>query len=260
VCQRSATNPLTGLNPMKFMMVINNGSAGKYSDEELKVILQKLELQQNLNAGASGRSGVIRAVFHACDLDSDGYLNRGEMKNIVNHIGFKGTSDEWATEFRQLCLDNGADPAVGIDCALLEALVNDSTEGGCYCSDRDLRTVLQSMGETDESDGSRVTGVGIVTKSSARHELIRQVFRACDTDNDGMLDEVEMRSFAVHVGFEGSNEEWAQEYKLLCAEKQTSGVNMKLFEKLANDNSENGCHCTDDQLQTILTKLSLGFR
>jgi len=260
VCNRSATNPLTGLNPMKFIMVINNGSAGKYSDEELKVILQKLELQQDLNAGATGRSGVVRAVFHACDLDSDGYLNRGEMKSIVNHIGFKGTADEWANEFRQLCLDNGADPAVGIDCALLEALVNDSTEGGCYCSDRDLRAVLQSMGETDEVEGggTRVTAVGVM--QTARGELIRQLFRACDSDNDGLLDEVEMRSFAVHVGFDGSNEEWAAEYKLLCAEKQCSGVNMKLFEKLANDNSENGCHCTDEQLQTILTKLSLGFR
>jgi len=254
VCSRSSTDPTKGLNPAKFIQVINNGNAGSYTDSELKSILEKLELQACLDAGASGRSGVVRAVFHACDLDSDGYLNRQEMKNIVVHVGFKGSHEEWAREYQAMCAENGADPVQGIDLVLLERLVNDSSETGCYCSDRDLRAVLQAMGETDGNV------VKVQRQDSARSELIRSVFLACDTDRDGSLDELEMRSFATHVGFEGSNEDWAREYKILCSEKGTSGVDLILFEKLVNDNSESGCHCTDAQLQMILTKLNLGFR
>uniref|UniRef100_A0A7R9ZYS0 Calmodulin n=1 Tax=Pyrodinium bahamense TaxID=73915 RepID=A0A7R9ZYS0_9DINO len=257
VCQRGNADPAKGLNPAKFIQVINSGAAGRYTDTELKQILEKLELQACLDAGASGRSGVIRAVFHACDLDSDGYLNRQEMKNIATHVGFKGTADEWAKEYRQMCLDHGAEASAGIDLPMLELLVNDSSESGCYCSDRDLRAVLQSMGETTGGGVVKATGSA---QSSARSELIRDIFKALDLDRDGTLDEQEMRGFAYHVGFEGTDDDWAKEYALLCREKRAQGVDLILFEKLVDDNSENGCHCTDLQLQAILTGLELGFR
>jgi len=257
VCMRVRSDAAKGVNPANFIQVINNGSAGRYSDPELKQILEKLELQKALDSGASGRSSIIRAVFHACDVDSDGYLNRQEMKNIATHVGFKGSPEEWAKEYLGMCIDHGADPQLGIDLAVLEALVEDSSESGCYCSDRDLRVILQNMGETDGD----VVKAGIEGRGSARSELIRNVFKACDMDCDGVLDEQEMRSFAFHVGFDGTNDEWSREFALLCREKKAmGGIDLILFEKLVNDSSERGVHCTDPQLQMIMTKLDLGFR
>merc|ERR1712194_609956 len=98
-------------------------------------------------------------------------------------------------------------------------------------------------------------GSATVSQAALRSDLIGAVFRECDADKDGFLNEKEMRVFAVHTGFDGSEEEWASEFRLLCDEQSAKGVNATLFEKLADDTSDGGCYCSDEELRDMLDKL-----
>lgn len=91
-----------------------------------------------------------------------------------------------------------------------------------------------------------------------RGKLIRDVFKACDNDEDGHLNSEDLRRFAVHTGFDGGDSEWTQEYKVLCEDRACdpgTGFTCEKFIELLNDSSDLGCFCTDDELQTMLSKL-----
>lgn len=94
--------------------------------------------------------------------------------------------------------------------------------------------------------------------TSARRVLTSALFRVCDVDGDGFLSMDEMRVFANSTGFDGDEEEWAEEFRLICSEhcvKAEVGLDVSLFEMLVNDASESGCHCTDQELQEIAADL-----
>jgi hypothetical protein len=96
----------------------------------------------------------------------------------------------------------------------------------------------------------------------SRHRFIREIFHACDKDSDARLKAAEVLNFAMHTGFDGTNKEWLEEYRLLCKERScdpNDGLTCQMFIALLNDGSDTGCFCTDQQLQEICLKLhSLG--
>mmetsp|Transcript_108916 Transcript_108916/g.308024 ORF Transcript_108916/g.308024 Transcript_108916/m.308024 type:complete len:686 (+) Transcript_108916:3-2060(+) len=257
-----------GVNPDAFCRLINDSSEGGLycSDEELQSIRQKLEDAARLGTDGE-RAKLIRSVFEGCDFDRDGCLNEQEMRVISNHLGFEGKDEEWTDEFGLLCRDNHADPARGVDLVLAERLLNDRTDSGCYCSDEELRSLLAKLEDPDAKAkllprprpaqaGPQDAG----PKASLRKDLVAAVFRACDVDKDGVLSEKEMRGFARHTGFEGTAEEWANEYRSLCADSKTAGVDAELFEKLVDDTSSGGCYCTYDELKAILDKVRIEIK
>lgn len=95
-----------------------------------------------------------------------------------------------------------------------------------------------------------------------RKALIRNVFKACDNDGDGLLSEREMLRLAVLTGFEGTATKWSEEYKRLCTDNSrdpAAGVDIVLLEKLLNDSNDEGEQYTsDEELQGICTKLAEG--
>lgn len=93
-----------------------------------------------------------------------------------------------------------------------------------------------------------------------RPSLILALFRVCDADGDGFLSMDEMHAFAKETGFDGSNEEWTEEFRNLCSEHSANeflGVDIILFERLVNDVSESGCHCTDDELRQMAADMQI---
>jgi len=91
-----------------------------------------------------------------------------------------------------------------------------------------------------------------------RRQLVASVFRACDLNGDGRLSCVEMEAFARQTGFEGTAEEWAAEFRALCADHHAGpneGINLDVFAELVDDESDNGCYCTDGELVDMLKKL-----
>lgn len=88
-----------------------------------------------------------------------------------------------------------------------------------------------------------------------RTDLIRAVFRACDTNGDDWLGETEFRTIARFYGFSGSDEKWSEEFKKLCEEKHVDpkGIGQTLFSKLLNEDA--GLLATTDDLRKMLKKL-----
>eukprot|EP00411_Alexandrium_monilatum_P109656 CAMPEP_0175689468 /NCGR_PEP_ID=MMETSP0097-20121207/29399_1 /TAXON_ID=311494 /ORGANISM="Alexandrium monilatum, Strain CCMP3105" /LENGTH=655 /DNA_ID=CAMNT_0016996491 /DNA_START=20 /DNA_END=1987 /DNA_ORIENTATION=+ len=88
-----------------------------------------------------------------------------------------------------------------------------------------------------------------------REELKRRCFRSCDVDGDGFLCKREMKTFAGYVGFDGTEEEWDQEYRKLCADfgaQPSIGMPQAALLQLLDDESDTGCFCTDEELMEIL--------
>ena len=62
-----------------------------------------------------------------------------------------------------------------------------------------------------------------------------------------------MRPFAEQTGFTGTDLEWQQEFDLLCSERGSSqGIRLDAFATLVNDQSDEGCYCSDDELRNLL--------
>eukprot|EP00913_Durusdinium_trenchii_P032953 g30849.t1 len=92
--------------------------------------------------------------------------------------------------------------------------------------------------------------------TKVRSDLIRAVFRACDTNGDDWLGESEFRNIARFYGFDGSDEEWSREFKKLCEEKKVDpkrGIGQTLFGKMLNEDA--GLLATNDELRKWLKKL-----
>ena len=64
-----------------------------------------------------------------------------------------------------------------------------------------------------------------------------------------------MRFFAEQTGFEGTDSEWSDEYRMLCSSYngQVPSISSALFEKLVDDETDDGCYCDTDELRTILS-------
>merc|ERR1712050_328076 len=138
------------------------------------------------------------SVFNICDQDKDGHLRAHEMKHIGLQIGFKGTDKEWMEEYNALCVDHGADRSQGIDYQMFESLINDNGEGGCYCSESDLKAILAARADAlgmklsscvAPAPAPKAKTVAPPKASSTRFDLIRKVFRAYDRDTDARLSE-----------------------------------------------------------------------
>jgi len=90
----------------------------------------------------------------------------------------------------------------------------------------------------------------------ARQGLVFALFRLCDADGDGFLSKQEMYLFATLTGFDGNEEEWTEEFGLLCSEnfaKVDVGLDATVFKKLLDDESDSGCFCTDAELEQTAT-------
>mmetsp|Transcript_16823 Transcript_16823/g.39461 ORF Transcript_16823/g.39461 Transcript_16823/m.39461 type:complete len:546 (+) Transcript_16823:180-1817(+) len=94
-----------------------------------------------------------------------------------------------------------------------------------------------------------------VDGGTTRAELKRSCFRGCDRDDDGFLNKAEMMTFAQYAGFNGTPEEWEEEYKKLCAEHSVDvsrGVPSAVMMQLMDDETDQGCFLSDAELREIL--------
>jgi len=285
---------VTSVDRGKFLQIVNESDTGALAPWNRACLLGSADATLALKTSLSGSQGapepcnaksrgeLIQAVFRLCDGDADNHLCEREMRSFATFVGFDGTAEEWAEEFRLLCADGGLDPEAGVDLRLFSRLVEDSSEKGCFCSDDELREALGSLRpappsvappvETTrlpaETKGQPVQSPTPAQSSKApcdtpektplqRSGLIGAVFRACDADGDGLLCREELRTFAGYVGFDGTAAEWEEEYACLCRDNggDTRGLDSKLFSKLVNDSSNDGCYCTDEELRKMLRQL-----
>lgn len=105
--------------------------------------------------------------------------------------------------------------------------------------------------------GSEGGGISWEGGQQARQSLIRNVFRACDVNEDDWLGECEFRNIAIYFGFKGTDEDWSAEFRKLCDEKHADpakGIGPSLFMQLVSDD-KSGLESSNDDLRKILRKL-----
>lgn len=95
--------------------------------------------------GLAARSDLARAVFKECDIDQDGRLRMLEMHFFSVQTGFDGSLDVWEQEYTALCEERGLDTALGVPEAAFTTMLDDKSETGCFCSDTELREVLERL-------------------------------------------------------------------------------------------------------------------
>jgi len=91
------------------------------------------------------RTEHILKIFSLCDVDEDGFLKSHEMQRFAQCTGFTGSDDEWAVAYQHLCSDKKLDSSSGIETGLFIELVNDKSDAGCYCSNKELIEIIREL-------------------------------------------------------------------------------------------------------------------
>ncbi|CAE7512190.1 retsat [Symbiodinium natans] len=86
----------------------------------------------------------------------------------------------------------------------------------------------------------------------ARPEVKSTLFSCLDQDGDRRLNRAEMKTFAELTGFEGTDEDWAGEFEVLC---EAQGCDFTAFSRLIDDDSDDGLYCDDSELADMLNQL-----
>eukprot|EP00913_Durusdinium_trenchii_P023956 g22498.t1 len=85
----------------------------------------------------------------------------------------------------------------------------------------------------------------------SREQLIEEAFRALGGQE--RLGCVELRKLAKFTGFDGSDEDWSLEFASLCRDfgADEEGLGLDAFARLVDERSEQGCYCSDTELQEL---------
>lgn len=92
-----------------------------------------------------------RRVFRGCDKDGDGYLDKDEMLSLAVLTGFDGPDESWAVEYARLCRECNADRNIGIAQSTLLTLLDDQSEAGFFCTDKQLEEMSAALESDSDS-------------------------------------------------------------------------------------------------------------
>eukprot|EP00913_Durusdinium_trenchii_P002472 g2284.t1 len=84
-----------------------------------------------------------------------------------------------------------------------------------------------------------------------RMELIDSIFNLLDVKKENVLRSAELLEFALFSGFDGTEDEWNEQYTVMCSRfgwDDALGVSKEQFQELVGDESET----SDDELRRIL--------
>lgn len=119
-----------------------------------------------MDTGAKTRQSLKKRIFRRCDKDGDGHLKKAEMRDLAGLVGFDGSDEEWAEEYEKLCSEHGIDPHAGVPESAVMALLDDESDSGCYCTDKEL---MQLLGEAPSAAAPRRGPGDGMGKASAGH-------------------------------------------------------------------------------------------
>lgn len=269
LCREVNANVAEGVIIDHFVQLVNDKSdSGIYcSDQEFRGMLKKISQAK----AAQTRPDLIKRAFRVLDVNGDGFLNKEEMRGFAELGGFKGTPAEWQKEFRMLCSGVGADAAAGLDPEEFRKVIDEGL-GGTYTNE-ELKKMCNKL--DPEGHGGlqpaveaalveptlpSVKDVGPAAKTAVRvvpevrQALVAKVFQICDLDKNDLLDQKELRPIVEKVGFRGTDDEWAVEYKKLCSDNNVDaakGMKQDVLARLVEDNTDDGLFLTNEQLKQL---------
>eukprot|EP00439_Symbiodinium_sp_Y106_P026007 s713_g3.t1 len=154
-------------------------------------------------------------------------------------------------------MESGAQPSQGLNLAAFSRLVDDKGDQGAYCSDDELRDMLQVGPPQPQPAPVQVPArppPGL--EAPDRRQLKESVFSMFDLDRDGCLGREELWGFArSSPNFDCDEEDWGEVFAELCDDYACDpgeGLSKEAFLTLVDDESEQGCYCTENELQAML--------
>jgi hypothetical protein len=103
---------------------------------------------QDQHAKPNTRDTLLREIFCALDVHRTGRVGSAQVRRFATLTGFDGTEARWCEEYKLLCKESHRHPDEGFDEAAFCALVNDSSEKGCYCGDEELHDIRSILSES----------------------------------------------------------------------------------------------------------------
>lgn len=227
-------------------------------------------------------------LFQVLDADRDRFLNSGEMLVMGRVLGFEGSDAEWCEEYARLCKENGCDRARGVSEAQMMKLLDDESPGGLYSTEQDLVHIIDHLEKEAVAQGrtldyeanspattapadSRASSATTtpspppdmvdVPMADGREVLKKKLFMLLDRDGNGLLNSIEMLALGKIIGFEGSDDEWSEEYGRMCSEggaETDKGISEDLLFKMLDDDSDSGCYLDEDDLTNAIASLQGG--
>ena len=85
------------------------------------------------------------SVFRALDLTGNGYITSHAMRRFAILNGFEGNLIEWTADYESLCEEWQCSPQQGISEAVFRQMVNNTSEKGCACSNKELQNILDDL-------------------------------------------------------------------------------------------------------------------
>eukprot|EP00927_Polykrikos_kofoidii_P050037 TRINITY_DN43998_c0_g1_i1.p1 TRINITY_DN43998_c0_g1~~TRINITY_DN43998_c0_g1_i1.p1 ORF type:complete len:911 (+),score=182.86 TRINITY_DN43998_c0_g1_i1:95-2827(+) len=133
-------------NTGRWVVQLHNGESKALKPENLQVSLKRPgdnHGSQSKKPKVDERADLKQRVFRCCDTDQDGFLNKKEMLSFASLTGFEGSAELWDAAYRKLCQDCCANAEEGISEGTLLALIDDQSDSGFYCTDRELREFIR---------------------------------------------------------------------------------------------------------------------
>lgn len=90
---------------------------------------------------ARTRGEMASAIFAALDSGGTGRLRCPEMQKFSRLIGWEGDDQEWKEEYETLCEEWECLDSDGFNEASFSDIINDKSDKGLYCSDRELKGI-----------------------------------------------------------------------------------------------------------------------
>jgi len=220
LCQSLKCNPEQGVNAKLFVeftsdpendFAIEDGQLASHL-EQLKKLLSKGGTTGAAPAKSeeplTQRQGLMAALFANLDIQKSKRLTLEPLYLFAQLVGFPGSSEEFQEEYDDICKNSQNDPKQGVDEASFSKLANDS-DSDYFVEDAQFQDILLQL-----------------------------MFKSLDKNGDGYLDCLECTKFAQAIGFQGSAEDFKEEWVGICTDmkiKSIPGITMEVFQQMATD-------------------------
>ncbi|CAJ1394051.1 unnamed protein product [Effrenium voratum] len=203
-----------------------------------------------------GRSELVNSLFTMLDEHRKSRLGSSELHAFAERTGFDGEEEEWTSQFQAMAETFGWEDGLVSRSQFAEFLGDDEEH-----SDDELRRVLLSLQLQQRRTSKRASATSWSRRSfvqpdastMTRRSLVDAIFHCLDPENNQTLDAAAIRTYAEETGFEGSDEDWAQQFEAMRSHfgwSQT-GISSRQFLEFVEEEDDTD----DEELREVLEHL-----
>ena len=149
LCADSHTDERKGFDLEGFAALLENPKGCPSTTDSLFRALLDLQCAGNEDRE---RASLVISLFEVLDRDRDGFVGVQELRVLAVATGFRGSEDEWISEYRLLCEDLPKTSVLlrkGLDLQTFGRLLADSSGSGLYCSIPQLQSFIAHFSDSD---------------------------------------------------------------------------------------------------------------